>query len=86
MLRQSAPSYRQRYVVVFVCAIEFVRPDDSICFDLADLEHPLISRNDVFLLGFATPSSFFRAIKCWAGHTPESFRRGARGAAMAGVR
>ena len=35
-----------------------------------------------FLLGFATPSSFFRAFKRWTGLTPEGWRRQARPAAV----
>jgi AraC-like DNA-binding protein len=34
-----------------------------------------------FLLGFATPSSFFRAFKRWTGLTPEGWRRQSRAAA-----
>jgi AraC-like DNA-binding protein len=168
-LRQSAPSYRERYGQVFGCPVAFDQTDDSVVFRAQDLALPLISANtDVggvllnvmearleqsgdsdgdalrsrvaqalrrllrgddptlaavadqlrmsertlqrrlaeqnlsftdmldevrresaleylrarrvsvdevaFLLGFATPSSFFRAFKRWTGTTPQGWR------------
>jgi AraC-like DNA-binding protein len=42
---------------------------------------PATADEVAFLLGFATPSSFFRAFKRWTGQTPEGWRRQARGVA-----
>ncbi|WP_167772829.1 AraC family transcriptional regulator [Ramlibacter humi] len=37
--------------------------------------HSVTAEEIAFLLGFATPSSFFRAFKRWTGRTPEAWRR-----------
>ena len=59
----------------FTDLLDAVRRESALLY----LRERRVTAEEVaFLLGFSTPSSFFRAFKRWTGQTPEGWRRAAR--------
>ena len=81
-LRQRTPTYRHRYTEVFGCPVSFDQPDDSLLFQRADLDRPLISANVEMgqaLVGFAEAALMRSADDGFLARVAAAMRRQLRG-------